>query len=137
MDFFVNDEAHQLEVIKTIRAHQPKIVLCNAIDDRHIDHAKVEPLWFIRLAMLCRNFFYPAVQLAFFLNKIVTKDNEGNTSSNLYCPDSSNHFRTISCFCSGLIYFRLSLHPVERDHTRFRNVGDLGNSIFNQIDLNR
>ena len=38
--FFVNDEAHQLEVIKTIRAHQPKIVLCNAIDDRHIDHAK-------------------------------------------------------------------------------------------------
>ena len=38
--FFVNDEAHQLEVIKTIRAHQPNIVLCNAIDDRHIDHAK-------------------------------------------------------------------------------------------------
>lgn len=38
--FFVNDETHQLEVIKMIRKYQPEIVLCNAIDDRHIDHAK-------------------------------------------------------------------------------------------------
>jgi bacillithiol biosynthesis deacetylase BshB1 len=38
--FFANDEAHQLEVIKMIREYQPEIVLCNAIDDRHIDHAK-------------------------------------------------------------------------------------------------
>jgi bacillithiol biosynthesis deacetylase BshB1 len=38
--FFVNDEKHQLEVIKMIRKYQPEIVLCNAIDDRHIDHAK-------------------------------------------------------------------------------------------------
>lgn len=38
--FFVNDEAHQLEVIKMIRKYQPEIVLCNAIDDRHIDHGK-------------------------------------------------------------------------------------------------
>lgn len=38
--FFVNDEAHQLEVIKMIRKYQPDIVLCNAVDDRHIDHAK-------------------------------------------------------------------------------------------------
>ena len=64
--FFVNDEAHQLEVIKTIRAYQPNIVLCNAIDDRHIDHAKGSQL----------------VSDACFLSglkKIVTKDNEGNT----------------------------------------------------------
>ena len=64
--FFVNDEAHQLEVIKTIRAHQPKIVLCNAIDDRHIDHAKGSQL----------------VSDACFLSglkKIATKDNKGNT----------------------------------------------------------
>lgn len=40
MVFFANDEAHQLEVIKMIRKYQPEIVLCNAIDDRHIDHAK-------------------------------------------------------------------------------------------------
>ncbi len=38
--FFVNDEAHQLEVIKMIRKYRPEIVLCNAIDDRHIDHGK-------------------------------------------------------------------------------------------------
>ena len=38
--FFVNDEKHQLEIIKMIRKYQPKIVLCNAIEDRHIDHGK-------------------------------------------------------------------------------------------------
>lgn len=38
--FFVNDSKSQLEVIKIIRQHQPEIVLCNAIDDRHIDHGK-------------------------------------------------------------------------------------------------
>jgi len=38
--FFVNNKEHQLEVIKMIRKYQPDIVLCNAIDDRHIDHPK-------------------------------------------------------------------------------------------------
>lgn len=38
--FFTNDETHQLEVIKMIRKYRPEIVLCNAIDDRHIDHGK-------------------------------------------------------------------------------------------------
>ncbi len=38
--FFVNDMKHQLEVIKLIRKYQPKIVICNAVDDRHIDHGK-------------------------------------------------------------------------------------------------
>ncbi|MFM1754379.1 MAG: hypothetical protein RLZZ236_1318 [Bacteroidota bacterium] len=38
--FFANDELHQLEVIKMIRKYQPEIVLCNAIEDRHIDHGK-------------------------------------------------------------------------------------------------
>lgn len=38
--FFVNDEKHQLEIIKMIRKYRPEIVLCNAIQDRHIDHAK-------------------------------------------------------------------------------------------------
>ena len=38
--FFTNDEAHQLEVIRVIRKFKPEIVLCNAIDDRHIDHPK-------------------------------------------------------------------------------------------------
>jgi bacillithiol biosynthesis deacetylase BshB1 len=38
--FFVNDEAHQLQIIKMIRKYQPEIVICNAIEDRHIDHGK-------------------------------------------------------------------------------------------------
>jgi N-acetylglucosamine malate deacetylase 1 len=38
--FFVNDEAHQLKIIQMIRKYQPEIVLCNAINDRHIDHGK-------------------------------------------------------------------------------------------------
>ena len=38
--FFVNDEMHQLKIIEIIRKYQPDIVLCNAIDDRHIDHGK-------------------------------------------------------------------------------------------------
>ncbi|WP_372754476.1 bacillithiol biosynthesis deacetylase BshB1 [Mariniflexile sp.] len=38
--FFVNDKTHQLEIIKVIRKYQPDIVICNAIDDRHIDHGK-------------------------------------------------------------------------------------------------
>ena len=38
--FFVNDRKHQMAVIRMIRKYQPEIVLCNAVDDRHIDHAK-------------------------------------------------------------------------------------------------
>ena len=63
--FFVNDEAHQMAIIQLIRIHQPKIVLCNAIEDRHIDHSKGSKL----------------VSDACFLSglkKIVTKDESGN-----------------------------------------------------------
>ncbi|BDW93891.1 bacillithiol biosynthesis deacetylase BshB1 [Muricauda ruestringensis] len=38
--FFVNDKEHKLELIKIIRKYRPEIVLCNAVDDRHIDHAR-------------------------------------------------------------------------------------------------
>jgi len=38
--FFLNDKEHQLEIIKMIRKYRPTIVLCNAVDDRHIDHPK-------------------------------------------------------------------------------------------------
>jgi bacillithiol biosynthesis deacetylase BshB1 len=42
--FFVNDKTHQLEIIKMIRKYQPEIVLCNAVNDRHIDHPKASNL---------------------------------------------------------------------------------------------
>ena len=38
--FFVNNKEHQLKVIEMIRKYRPDIVLCNAIEDRHIDHGK-------------------------------------------------------------------------------------------------
>ena len=38
--FFTNDEEHQLKIIEVIRKYQPEIVLCNAVEDRHIDHGK-------------------------------------------------------------------------------------------------
>lgn len=38
--FFINNKQHQLEIIKMIRKYRPEVVLCNAIDDRHIDHPK-------------------------------------------------------------------------------------------------
>ena len=38
--FFINDEKHQLLIIEMLRKYRPEIVLCNAIDDRHIDHGQ-------------------------------------------------------------------------------------------------
>lgn len=38
--FFQNNEESQLKVIQMIRKYQPEIVICNAIQDRHIDHGK-------------------------------------------------------------------------------------------------
>jgi bacillithiol biosynthesis deacetylase BshB1 len=38
--FFQNDQAHQLELIKIFRKYQPDVVLTNAINDRHPDHAR-------------------------------------------------------------------------------------------------
>lgn len=42
--FFTNNTSHQMEIIKMIRKYQPEIVLCNAVDDRHIDHGKAAKL---------------------------------------------------------------------------------------------
>lgn len=42
--FFVNDKAHQLKLIEKIREHRPKIVLCNAVSDRHPDHGRAAQL---------------------------------------------------------------------------------------------
>lgn len=42
--FFRNDEAHQLEIIKILRKYKPRVVLCNAQTDRHIDHGRAASL---------------------------------------------------------------------------------------------
>ncbi len=38
--FFENNKAAQLEIIKILRKYRPDMVLCNAVEDRHIDHGK-------------------------------------------------------------------------------------------------
>lgn len=38
--FLQNSEEYQLRIVKMIRKYRPEIVLANAIDDRHPDHAK-------------------------------------------------------------------------------------------------
>lgn len=38
--FFNYNQENLLKIITQIRKYQPEIVLCNAIDDRHIDHPK-------------------------------------------------------------------------------------------------
>lgn len=38
--FFINDEAHQLQIIQMLRKYKPEIVFCNALYDRHPDHGK-------------------------------------------------------------------------------------------------
>lgn len=63
--FFTNDEAHQRSIIQQLRTHQPSIVLCNAVEDRHIDHAKGSQL----VSDAC---FLSGLQ------KIETLDEEGN-----------------------------------------------------------
>ena len=42
--FIFNNENNQINVIKAIRKYQPKVILCNAIKDRHTDHAKASDL---------------------------------------------------------------------------------------------
>ncbi len=38
--FLENIKEYQLKIVEVLRKYQPDIVLCNAIDDRHPDHAK-------------------------------------------------------------------------------------------------
>ncbi|MCC7233339.1 MAG: bacillithiol biosynthesis deacetylase BshB1 [Bacteroidia bacterium] len=42
--FFTNDPGHQIQVIQVIRKYRPRIVLCNAIHDRHKDHGRAADL---------------------------------------------------------------------------------------------
>lgn len=42
--FLVNSEEYQMEIVRMIRKYRPEMVFCNAIDDRHPDHAKASKL---------------------------------------------------------------------------------------------
>ncbi len=42
--FFVNDKISLYKIIEKIRQYQPKIVMCNAVSDRHPDHGRASKL---------------------------------------------------------------------------------------------
>jgi len=42
--FFKNDELHQLEVVKMLRQYKPEVVITNADEERHPDHARASSL---------------------------------------------------------------------------------------------
>lgn len=76
--FIFNDESHQIKVIATLRKYQPKVVLCNAVRDRHTDHAKASDL----------------VRHACFLSglpRIETQDEQGNMQT-AFRPQHVFHF---------------------------------------------
>jgi bacillithiol biosynthesis deacetylase BshB1 len=42
--FFLNDEEHQMQIIRKIRKYQPDLVYANAVEDRHPDHGRAADL---------------------------------------------------------------------------------------------
>lgn len=75
--FFENNETHLKKIIEQIRFHQPEIVLCNAISDRHPDHGRAAKL----VAEAC---FYSG------LIKIETHYNQ--TLQNAWRPKAVYHY---------------------------------------------
>ena len=76
--FFMNDEAHLMPIIQKIRKYQPNIILANAIEDRHPDHARAAKL----VADAC---FYAG------LIKIKTHD-ENNQQQAVWRPKTLYHY---------------------------------------------
>ena len=66
--FIFNTQENQLKIIQKIRAYSPDIVFCNAIQDRHTDHAKASAL--VRDACFLSG-----------LQKIETFDDHGKTQN--------------------------------------------------------
>ncbi len=62
--FFVNDEAHQMQLIAALRKYKPEIVIGNVLEDRHPDHGKAG------------NLIYDACFLS-GLTQVKTKDEHG------------------------------------------------------------
>ncbi len=76
--FFQNDYESQLILLRAIRKYQPRIILANAVYDRHIDHGKGASL------------AYDASFLAGLL-KIETYDEEGKKQP-AWRPDAVYHY---------------------------------------------
>jgi bacillithiol biosynthesis deacetylase BshB1 len=76
--FFEHSPENMLKIVRVIRQYQPRIVLCNAPDDRHPDHGRAAKL----VADAC---FYSG------LIKIETRDADGNVQPP-WRPQSVFHY---------------------------------------------
>jgi N-acetylglucosamine malate deacetylase 1 len=76
--FFQNNQETQLQIVKAVRKHQPKVVLANAVMDRHIDHGKGASL------------AYDGCFLA-GLSKIETRDEKGEIQQ-AWRPEAVYHY---------------------------------------------
>jgi len=65
--FFQNNEEHQRKIIEQIRKHQPEIILCNAVSDRHPDHGRAAKL----VADAC--FYSGLIKIETLINNIPQK----------------------------------------------------------------
>ena len=76
--FFLQNEENLRKIVRIIRRHQPEIVLCNAIEDRHPDHARAAKL---------------AADACFLsgLLKVETIDNDGDVQA-VWHPKAVYHY---------------------------------------------
>ncbi len=99
--FFVNDEEHQLKIIRVIRKYQPDFIFCNAPDDRHIDHPKGSKL---------------IVEASFLsgLSKITTTDSFGNFQKK-WRPNNTYHYIQWKNLIPNFIFDVSGFHHIKMD----------------------
>ncbi|MBI2729842.1 MAG: bacillithiol biosynthesis deacetylase BshB1 [Sphingobacteriales bacterium] len=113
--FFVNDEAHQLQLIKIIRKYKPDVVIGNAITDRHPDHGRACKL----IEDAC---FYAG------LAKVETKDDDGKAQEK-WRPAYVLHYIQDRYIEPHLIIdisdvFEQRMKAIEAYSTQFKSIGD-------------
>jgi bacillithiol biosynthesis deacetylase BshB1 len=75
--FFENNEESQRKIIEIIRLHQPEIVLCNAVNDRHPDHGRSAKL---------------AADACFLSGLIKIETSHGNKKQKAWRPKAVYHY---------------------------------------------
>ena len=75
--FIKNDEKSQSEIIRYIRKYKPEIIICNAPDDRHIDHVEASKL---------------VVSSSFLSGLVKIKTKLNNNNQNPWRPKNVYHY---------------------------------------------
>ncbi len=75
--FIKNDEKSQIQVIRFIRKEEPDVIICNAPDDRHVDHAEASKL---------------VVSSSFLSGLVKINTNLDNNNQNPWRPNNVYHY---------------------------------------------